>query len=353
MITSPRFFGAGILLGIIGCLFYANFREPLILFDSIPVFQVFSFVEQPILLPNAISEWIPSFLHIIGMSFFTAGIMRVNKNNYWQIPVAWLVIDIVFEGLQYYQNTNILTWGNFEWVDIIAMTISAIITLVIFKSAYQDDHIEQTHYSPRRSVGKSLASVTAFSVGAFMMLGSYSAINCFFPDNTLGNTIGECEVEPVYLSWEKIRESGKLLSKEFGEDYQHPLKNANKIYTYQHLLLINEKRTGVHIFDNTNPEAPEYLDFISLIGNQDMAIKDNYLYLDSFTDLVIFDLNSPTKDPIRKNNVFVFPDAYSGLPFNVTFNRLINDTEGVVIGYKKLTGEKFYFWSDFSGLEEE
>lgn len=352
VITSPRFFWSGIFLGFIGCLFYANFREPAIIFDSIPVFALFSFVEQPILLPNSISEWIPSFLHIIGMSFFTAGILKVNQNNFWKIPVAWLIIDLVFEGLQAFQNSNMLTWGNFEWVDVIAMTVSTIVTLIIFKKAFQTNTTQNTASATVSSRTKSLASAAAFSVGAFMMLGSYELTECEFPDETTGNSITECEVEPIYLSWEKVRESGKLLSKEYGDDYQQPLKNANKIYTYKKLLLINEERTGVHLYDNSNPDEPKYLNFISLIGNQDMAINNQYLYLDSFTDLVIFDLTQLQQDPVRKNNLFTFPDAEDNLPSGITFKETPKATQGVVIGYINEAEDKFYFWSDFSGLEE-
>lgn len=356
MITSPRFFWSGIILGFIGCLFYANFREAQILFDSIPLFHLFTFVAQPILLPNALSEWIPSFLHIIGMSFFTAGILGVNKSNYWKIPVTWLVIDLIFEGLQFYQTDNVLTWGNFEWVDVAAMLVSTLITIFILKKTLHQKNEPKNSSAKVSSLGKPLVTVTAFGFGAFMMLGSYQVptsvdtrLDCEFPNGEISE---ECSVEPIYLSWEKIRESGKLLSKEYGDDYQQSLKNANKIYIYLDLLLINEERTGVHIFNNSNPEIPEYLDFISLIGNQDMAIRNQYLYLDSFTDLVVYDLTNINEAPVRKQNVFNFPDPTASLPDNIYFNEFPKASEGVVIGYINKNGDKFYFWSDFSGLEE-
>lgn len=353
MITSPRFFWSGIFLGVIGCLFYANFREPIILFDSIPLFQLFVFVEQPILLPDVISEWIPSFLHIIGMSFFTAGIIKVNSNNYWKIPVAWLAIDLVFEGLQYYQTANILTWGNFEWVDIVAMFASTLITAIIFKQAFKQE-IESKNTSRKLNFsGKSLASATAFGVGAFMMLGSYEVSNhCEFPDFTYGNSVEECEVEPIYLSWETIREGGVLLSDKYGENYQKQLKKADKTYTYKSLLLINETLSGVHIFDNSDPENPVYLDYISLLGNQDMAIKDQYLYLDSFTDLVVFDLADISAAPVRKTNVFIYPDPTDNLPSDLQFKESYAASKGLITGYINFNGDKFYFWPKFAGLEE-
>jgi len=289
------------------------------------------------------------------MSFFTAGILGVNKSNYWKIPVAWLVIDLIFESLQFYQTANVLTWGNFEWVDIAAMLLSTLLTIIIFKKSLPKIHVPKKGTSIS-TLGKPLITATAFGVGTFMMLGSYQApidsdfvLYCEFPN---GDTSEDCDVDPIYLSWEEIRESGKLLSKEYGDDYQQPLKNTNKIYTYQDLLLINSKQMGIHIFNNSNPEAPEYLDFISLIGNQDMAIKDQYLYLDSFTDLVVYDLTNINEEPVRKQNVFNFPDPADNLPDYVHFNHPPKAAEGVVIGFINNNGDKFYFWSDFSGMEE-
>lgn len=352
MIKAPRFFWSGILLGFIGCLFYANFREPKILFDLIPLFSWFSFVEQPITLPNAISEWIPSFLHIIGMSFFTVGIIGLGKGNYWKVPVAWLAIDLIFEGLQYFQTGNLLTWGNFEWLDVVAMFISTLATVSILKKSV----LKNSQLTPKSTnfsnYTKHFLQTVAFSVGAFMMLGSYEYGLCDFPDETSGKTIKECEVTPIYLSWEKVRESGQLMSVKYGENYQQPLKDSNKIYTYQHMLIINEERVGIHFFDNTDPENPSYIDFISLIGNQDMAIKNQYLYLDSFTDLIIFDLTDITAPPVRKQNVFNFPDPEASLPEDMSFSEKPEAPKGVVIGYQNFLEEKFYFWSDFSGLEE-
>ena len=361
MIKTPRLFWSGIALGFIGCLFYANFREPKILFDFIPLFYLFTFVEQPILLPNALSEWIPSFLHIIGMSFFTAGLLKVTQNNYWKIPVIWLVIDLAFEGLQFYQTHNLLTWGDFEWVDVVAMFVSTILSIIILKKVFGQNNKIQKYTAEISTYGKYLLNVSVFSVGAFMMLGSYvaptSSCSASSTDPTgasnLTGSYKTCFVDPIYLSWERIRASGKLLSEEYGNDYQHPLKNANKIYTYHHLLLVNEKQSGVHIFDNSNPKAPEYLDFISLIGNQDMAIKGQYLYLDSFTDLVVYNLNGINDVPIRKNNVFTFANPQDKLPSRVRFNdNGLKASNGIVIGYEDSDDQKHYFWPEFSGLEE-
>jgi hypothetical protein len=353
VIKAPRFFWSSLVLGFIACCFYANFREPTFAFDLIPLLYMFTFVEQPILLPNALSSSIPSFLHIIGMSFFTVGIMTINKSNYWKIPVAWLLIDLIFESLQLYQADNVFTWGYFDWADVAAILLGAFISFIIIKKSFSKKKIIHKPQSTFEGYSKYLTNVTVFSIGVFMILGSLvqpsSPDDCKFTNE---ETTDECGVDTIYLSWEKIRESGTLLSEVYGKDYQKPLKGANKIYTYQHLLLVNEKQSGVHIFDNTDPQSPKYLDFISLIGNQDMAIKDQYLYLDSFTDLVVYDLTKINEAPFRKQNVFHFSDPRDSLPSDLYFNNYPKASKGVVIGYVNFRGYKFYFWPIFSGLEE-
>lgn len=70
-----------------------------------------------------------------------------------------------------------------------------------------------------------------------------------------------------------------------------PLAAPGKIYRYGKYLLINEKRLGIHIFDNSNPAQPVNLGFLQLLGNTDMAIKDSLLYADHMGSLVALTVN--------------------------------------------------------------
>lgn len=66
---------------------------------------------------------------------------------------------------------------------------------------------------------------------------------------------------------------------------------SGKIYAYKNYIFVNDLGRGVHVLDNTNPESPQKIIFIKLEGNQDISIKDNRLYADSYGDLIVMDIS--------------------------------------------------------------
>ncbi|MEZ0540448.1 LVIVD repeat-containing protein [Fibrella arboris] len=91
-----------------------------------------------------------------------------------------------------------------------------------------------------------------------------------------------------------------------GVDRARGLVNPGKIYTKDGYLFINELKQGIHVIDNRNPSDPKSLLFISIPGNGDIAIRDNFLYADSYMDLVTFDISNLTDihEVARTQNVF-------------------------------------------------
>lgn len=97
---------------------------------------------------------------------------------------------------------------------------------------------------------------------------------------------------------------------EFSLEAARPLERPGKIYVYGTFLFVNEYLQGVHIFDNANPSSPINLGFLPVLANVDIAIKDNRMYLDSYFDLLTFDIadiQNPTLID-REENVFNFYD---------------------------------------------
>lgn len=88
---------------------------------------------------------------------------------------------------------------------------------------------------------------------------------------------------PVYKSLTAARADMKSFAPQ-------ALHNTGKIYVYGNYLFINELNKGIHVIDNSNPAAPVNLSFVAIPGNVDIAIKGNYLYADSYSDLVVFDI---------------------------------------------------------------
>ncbi|HUR31327.1 MAG TPA: hypothetical protein VMZ69_07830 [Saprospiraceae bacterium] len=93
--------------------------------------------------------------------------------------------------------------------------------------------------------------------------------------------------------------------------YATSLSSPGKIFYYKGYLLVNEMHKGIHVIDNSNPEAPQNLGFIEIPGNLDMAVNNDILYADSYLYLVAIDITNPTA-PVEVNRVNdVFQSFYS------------------------------------------
>jgi hypothetical protein len=69
------------------------------------------------------------------------------------------------------------------------------------------------------------------------------------------------------------------------------MEESGKIYAYGNYIFVNDKLKGVHVIDNSNPASPKKISFIKIAGNVDISVKDNYLYADSLTDLIVLDIS--------------------------------------------------------------
>ena len=133
-----------------------------------------------------------------------------------------------------------------------------------------------------------------------------------------------------YITYDELRKSVKV-------EAPREIENSGKIYIFNDLLLVNEPNTGVHIIYNKDKEKPIPKVFIRLHGNIDVAVKNGYLYADSFIDLVVFDIRdiNNIKEIKRAKNVFssdtsAFNDSYF---LQDECNYDMNN--GVVIGAKE------------------
>ncbi len=91
--------------------------------------------------------------------------------------------------------------------------------------------------------------------------------------------------EPVYMQPDEFRNGIQ-----WGD--ARPLEHPGKIYVYEDYLLVNEMRRGIHVYDNSNPAAPQKIGFLTIPGNMDMAVRNGFLYADNATDLISIDLRS-------------------------------------------------------------
>ena len=70
------------------------------------------------------------------------------------------------------------------------------------------------------------------------------------------------------------------------------MHKTGKIYLWGRYIFINELYEGLHIIDNQDPSHPKALGFLRIPGNVDLAIQNNYLYVDNGPDLVTLDVSN-------------------------------------------------------------
>lgn len=129
---------------------------------------------------------------------------------------------------------------------------------------------------------------------------------------------------PIYQTLTEVRKAMKSTAPQ-------ELKQTGKLYVYDNYIFLNEVNKGIHVIDNTSPSSPRKISFIPIPGNVDLAVKDNYLYADSYSDMVVFDISTPTQIIAQKfiNNVFPFRSSfYWG-------NQSNPDSIQVLVGYNQ------------------
>jgi hypothetical protein len=141
---------------------------------------------------------------------------------------------------------------------------------------------------------------------------------------------------PVYMTYEDLRSSFEVTG---GVDLVEP----GKIYFKDQYMYINEYRKGIHVVDLSDAASPVQKAFINIPGNVDMAIRNNLLYADSFTDLVIIDISDPLQpaEIKRVENLFEYliPPYDTQYPLDE-----IDQEEGVILEFKvkEITREIYY-----------
>lgn len=132
---------------------------------------------------------------------------------------------------------------------------------------------------------------------ALFLLGGcypYGWDDYYYPDS---------EYKPILMERNALENSIKLVDPQ-------PINDFGKIYRYQNLLFINERFEGVHIINNTDPANPVNIGFITIPGNVDIAIKNNYIYADNAVDLVVISYDGQNVQVVDRNRE-VFPELPS------------------------------------------
>jgi hypothetical protein len=105
---------------------------------------------------------------------------------------------------------------------------------------------------------------------------------------------------------------------------------TGKIYIKDQYIFVNDPYAGIHVIDNSNPASPKKVSFLNVMGNIDIAIKGNYLYADSYNDLIVFNISDPRNITFVKRvpEATSFPKDANGMTIGWRFNQ-----DSMVIGY--------------------
>jgi hypothetical protein len=128
---------------------------------------------------------------------------------------------------------------------------------------------------------------------------------------------------PIYKTLAQVRA-------EMRSTAPQPLRETGKLNVFGNTIFLNETGKGIHVIDNSNPAAPKNAGFINIPGNVNLAVKGSYLYADSYSDMVVFDIaNAANVAPVKfLNNLMREKNVY----WNATASNN-PDSVKVVVGY--------------------
>ncbi len=105
--------------------------------------------------------------------------------------------------------------------------------------------------------------------------------------------------------------------------------DPGKVYITEEILLIGEEGSGIHVYDNSNPENPQKKIFINIPSNREFYVQGDFLFAESMYDMLKIDISNPFQPSLvtRVENAFASP--------------VYNDFNLAVIGfdYKEVTEE--------------
>lgn len=123
---------------------------------------------------------------------------------------------------------------------------------------------------------------------------------------------------PVYQTTQTVRAAIK-------NDAPQPITSVGKMVLYGNYIFLNELNRGIHIIDNANPRNPINKAFIKIPGNENLAIKDNMLFADCYTDLLAIDITNADNIVLKNAVDNLFPERRYINGYQMYFNTVITD----------------------------
>jgi len=323
---STGLIATSLLVFACGVCYYLTFRH----FPGSPTILahgLLSWIPEPIISSLARittegnpSDWssgtFPSFAHMLTLGLLSFG--TLGYSNGARLTVVVLAMTIVAE----------FNLGVTDPHDLFAALLGTTVAVLLASRALATDAatdanpvtIASYKQSKPHRVYTALSSIGILLCSTYFITGtSCENNNCFNGTNA----------RPVYMDYNTLRNSVAVEApKEIGD--------VKRVYLYQQYIFLNRKNEGIHVIDNTDPSDPDNIRFIKIPGNTELAIRDNYLYADSYVDLVTLNLSNPQDIQEVARQIDVFPwDEKQNVPDNIYFDYFdIDKDRGVVVSYE-------------------
>lgn len=155
----------------------------------------------------------------------------------------------------------------------------------------------------------------------FVLIAGLALASC--QDKTFNKYLANA---PVYTSFEEFREAPEFKSAQ-------TISRSGNIYFKDKHLFVIEADKGIHFIDNSNPAAPVNVGFLDVWGCTGMAIRGNYLYVNSFIDLLVMDVSDLYNPEVVRRLEDVFPFALPVSDANYPIAS-IDKSKGVVTSWE-------------------
>lgn len=294
-----------------GVLYYALYRQ-----HAMPSFltwmPLLKSSATPFMANGLFGQSVPSLAHAFASVLLMHALLPSASEDRQRMRIAMIGALLGFEFL----------WGTVDGWDLLAILLGSLLAELI---AWRFNLVVHTHSQVNRWALTGLVTVSALMAAGS---GPYEYRECARYD-----TAGQCEEykkpgTPIYTSYQRLRESVQF------EAARAP-DRLGRMYLYQDFVFLNERNEGIHVIDNHDPEAPINVGFIRIPGNTELAIRGNYLYADSYVDLITLDLNDPANVQLINRQEDVFPyDPFQNIPYNISLRGSDTDpVRGVIVGY--------------------
>ncbi len=146
----------------------------------------------------------------------------------------------------------------------------------------------------------------------------------------IGSCSDDCTTTHQYLTYDPVFQTTASVREALNfTTVPREINAPGRLYFKDGYMYINEAGEGIHVIDNRDPAAPRNIGFVTIPGNFDLAAKGNYLYADSYIDLVVLDISDPGNIQEVNRMESVFGD------YGIWAGRYDASSEVILTGYEE------------------